>query len=200
MPACTRPRHTLDAMSRAPRVQFAGIVAHVTSRGAAGRAIYPDDGDRYSFLSIFERLLDRHGWLCHAYCLMTTHYHLLIETVEADLACGMKWLNGLYAQSFNRRHGTRGHLFEARYHSELILTEAHFLHACRYIALNPVRAGLCEEPHDWPWSSYSVVLGRAIGIEPSWPMLEHFGRDRAIAIEGFRRFVQAGLDRAIAAS
>jgi REP element-mobilizing transposase RayT len=165
----------------------------------AQRALFRDDEDRAIFELLFGCVVERRGWVCYSACLMTTHYHLLVETVAADLAAGMHWLNALYAQSFNRRHGESGHVFDARYHSELVLTEAHFFATVRYIALNPVRAGLCERPKDWPWSSYGLAVGRRAARGPfalSAEALLRFGSDRSSALEGLRRLVEDGLEDA----
>lgn len=91
---------------------------------------------------------------------MTTHYHLLLTTPEPNLAIGMHSINGIYAKTFNRRHGEAGHVFERRYHSVLVEQEEHFLEVFRYLALNPVRAGICGRPEEWPWSSYPAAIGR----------------------------------------
>ncbi len=90
---------------------------------------------------------------------MTTHYHLLITTPEPNLAGGMHMLNSRHAHGFNRRHKLSGHVFESRYHSVVVERESHLLELFRYIALNPVRAGACLEPEQWPWSSYSFAIG-----------------------------------------
>jgi REP element-mobilizing transposase RayT len=131
-------------------------------------------------------------WACRAFCLMTTHYHLLLSTKDVDLGEGMQRLNGRYAQWFNARHARSGHLFEGRYRSVLVESQAHLLESYRYIALNPVSAGLCREPEDWLWSSYRIAV-----VEPLGPfalsdlVLDEFGRG-AGAREKLRRFVRDG--------
>ena len=102
------------------------------------------------------QVVSRHSWECIAYCVMTTHYHVLVSTPNADLAAGMRFLNGAFGRRFNKRHGGSGAVFEARYHAALIETDGHLLEVCRYLALNPVRAGLASRPEDWTWGSYSV--------------------------------------------
>jgi putative transposase len=131
----------------------------VSSKSSAKRPIFLDRNDRELFMSILATVVRRHAWSCTAYCLMTTHYHLLVKTPEPDLAAGMQRLNGCYATSFNHRHGTSGHVLGGRYHAELIETDGHLLETCRYIALNPVRAGLCDEPESWRWGSYRGAIG-----------------------------------------
>ncbi|MBM4332711.1 MAG: transposase, partial [Deltaproteobacteria bacterium] len=146
-------------MARKPRIEFAGAVYHVISRGDRGEPIYQDDGDRCLFLQFLGEVCERTGWLIHAFVIMTNHYHLLLETPEANLVVGMKWLQGTYTQRFNLRHGFRGHLFQGRYKALLIDGEepGHFLQASSYIHLNPVRAGLVKlnQPLKiYPWSSF----------------------------------------------
>jgi REP element-mobilizing transposase RayT len=141
-------------MARARRVQIAGGIYHVTARGNRRQAIYQDDDDRRRFLGVRDRVVHRYGWRIHAYCLMTNHFHLLVETPDANLSRGMQRLNSEYATYFNTRFAHVGHLFQQRFVSRLIESEHYFLEALRYIAFNPVRAGLCEHPADWPWSSF----------------------------------------------
>jgi len=150
-------------MARKPRIEFAGAVYHVISRGDRGEAIYQDDEDRRVFLQFLGGVCDRTGWLIHAFVLMTNHYHLLLETPEANLVVGMKWLQGVYTQRFNLRHRLRGHLFQGRYKALLIDGEepGHFLQASSYIHLNPVRAGLVKANQPlriYLWSSFPSYL------------------------------------------
>ncbi len=105
-------------MARPLRVEYAGAIYHVTSRGNAQSDIYLDDSDREAFLEILAGVIDRFGWVCHAYCLMSNHYHLLLETPKGNLSMGMRQLNGVYTQRFNRRHRRVGHLFQGRYKSK----------------------------------------------------------------------------------
>ena len=150
-------------MARKPRIEFAGAVYHVISRGDRGEAIYQDDEDRRLFLQFLGEVCGRTGWLVHAFVVMTNHYHLLLETPEANLVVGMKWLQGVYTQRFNLRHRLRGHLFQGRYKALLIDGEepGHFLQASSYIHLNPVRAGLVKANRPlkiYPWSSFPSYL------------------------------------------
>jgi REP-associated tyrosine transposase len=179
-------------MPRPPRIQVPGGIYHVTNKGCAERAIFLDDGDRRCFESILAKTILRHGWCLSIYCLMTTHYHLLVTTPLPDLAAGIQWLNGLYGQTFNRRHSARGHLFMRRYSSEFVQTERHFMDAARYIALNPVEAGICRRPEDWPWSSYAAILGRRSPqpfVDPT-SLLESFATDPDLARARFQSFVE----------
>jgi len=148
-------------MARPLRIEFPGAVYHITSRGNALQDIYVDDADREAFLDVLTRVVERFHWLCHAYCLMGNHYHLLVETLEPTLSRGMRQLNGVYTQRFNRRHGRAGHLFGGRFKAILVEREAYLLELCRYVVLNPVRAGLVRAAKDWPWSSYRATAGLA---------------------------------------
>lgn len=144
------------------------------------------------FFAIFRRVLGRLWWACHSYCLMTNHFHLLIETHDESLSAGMQRLNGEYAQSFNRRHGFIGHLFQDRFYSVMVKDESHGLEAIRYIAQNPVEAGLCRDPEDWPWSSHAATLGRRGTpdfLTTAW-VLGLFGDDLDIARARLRAFVR----------
>jgi putative transposase len=141
-------------MARALRIQIEGGTYHVISRGNRLQAIYQDDNDRRRFLVVNDKVFRRYGWRLHAYCLMTNHFHLLIETSEANLSPGMQLLLSRYARYFNERFSFEGHLFQQRFTSRLIGTERQYAEALRYIALNPVRAGLCAHPSEWPWSSF----------------------------------------------
>jgi putative transposase len=157
-------------MPRSPRAHVAGGVFHVTSRGNRGADIFLDVVTRRRFLRILEKAVARSDWRCLSYCLMTTHFHLLVAMERPTLSAGMHWLNGCYAQWFNRRNSLKGHLFEDRFHSEPVESEAHLLEASRYLPLNPVRAGLCSHPAEWPWSSYRATIGREqpafLSVEP----------------------------------
>jgi putative transposase len=181
-------------MARPLRTQFPGAAYHVTARGVRRQAIFRDDDDRSCFLSLLEKVMRRHDWSCLAFCLMTTHYHLVIRTPDTNLAIGMQRLNGHFAQGLNRKYGEKGHLFESRYHSVLIERNAHLIELYRYLALNPVRAGLCSRPESWPWSSYAVALGTgtsSVVLAAEWA-LTYFGSDPDRARDRLRAFVEDG--------
>ncbi len=152
------------------------------------------DEDRSTFLGILASVVGDRGWLCHAYCLMDNHYHLIVETPMADLSAGMQRLNSVYAQTFNAFRGRAGHLFSARYHSVLVQKEGHLLEAARYVVLNPVRAGLCERAGDWAWSSYNATAGseRKPGFLTTDWLLGQLSPMRPEAEERYRRFVAEG--------
>jgi REP element-mobilizing transposase RayT len=178
-------------------LQYAGALYHVTSRGNRRQAIYLDDRDRRRFLGTLATSVERCSLLCHAYCLMDNHYHLLVETPEANLAKAMSCLNGLYAQGFNRRHQRDGHLFQGRYHAKIVEKDGYLLAVSRYIVLNPVRAGFVEAPSQWPWSSYRAQAGEVVAprhLTTDWLWRRFGGDSRSEAQRAFRRFVAAGLD------
>lgn len=186
-------------MARPLRLAFPGGLYHVISRGNDRQTVFLDTRDRETFCELIGHTVDRYGWLCHAYCLMGNHYHLLIETPRANLSLGMRQLNGLYARRFNTRHGRCGHLFQARFRSILVEKETHVLSASRYIVLNPVRAGLCTDPDGWRWSSYRACAGTA-AAEPflcTEFLLGHFGRTKRVAQHRYRAFIAADLDEAL---
>lgn len=186
-------------MARPLRIAVAGGVYHLIARGNAREPIVRDDRDRTFFLATLGHIRERFGWLFHAYCLMENHYHLVAETPEPNLSQGMRQLNGLYAQRFNRNHGRCGHVFEARYRSILVEKESHLLSVCRYVVLNPIRAGVCRHPADYRWSSYGATAGTG-AAEPflsiDW-LLSQFGEDRRVAQRRYQQFVACGVSEAL---
>lgn len=181
-------------MARPLRIEFPGAVYHITARGNARQKIYLDDADREAFLDILAQVVERFHWICHAYCLMDNHYHLLVETPEPTLSRGMRQLNGVYTQRFNRRHGRCGHLFGGRFKAILVEREAYLLELCRYVVLNPVRAGLARAAKDWRWSSYRATAGLAEAppfLTTDWILAQFSGR-RSEAQRRYRRFVAEG--------
>ena len=184
-------------MARALRLEFPNALYHITSRGDRREIIYDDDEDRVTFLAILGNVITDYNWLCHSYCLMDNHYHLVIETLEGNLSKGMRQLNGVYTQANNRRHNRSGHLFQGRYKSILVDKEHYLLQLARYVVLNPVRAkGMVRHIDDWQWSSYLAFIGKA--KEDKWLMtdwvLSQFGRCKQQARENFQRFVLEGVE------
>lgn len=178
-------------MSRPLRLQVADGLYHVTARGNERRELYRDAVDRRRFLEILAETLERFRWCCLGYCLMSNHYHLLVRTLEPNLSRGMRDLNGVYAQCFNRRYGRDGHLFQGRYRALLIGSEEHLLACVAYIVRNPVQAGLCERPGDWAWSSHRAVLGQCPpGLVALGELLSHFDRDRVSARARYRELTE----------
>ena len=183
-------------MTRPLRLEFPNALYHVTSRGDRREAIFEDDDDRLRFLEILGMVVLDHNWLCHGYCLMDNHYHLIIETLDGNLSKGMRQLNGVYTQASNRRHGRSGHLFQGRYKAILVDKDRYLLELSRYVVLNPLRAkGMVKRLEDWPWSSYLAIVGDA--PKPEWLttdwILSLFGKQRRIATEKYRQFVLEGV-------
>lgn len=182
-------------MARPLRVCPLGAVVHVIARGNERRPIVRDDHDRLGFLSILARAVERHQWLAHAYCLMDNHYHLLVEVPLGNLPLGMRYVNGVYAQRYNRRYDRSGHLFHARYRSILVEKDAYLLTVARYIVLNPVRAGIVQRPEHYRWSSYRATAGLEevpAFLTTDW-LLSQFAPARRLAQARYRAFVAAGL-------
>ena len=181
-------------MARPLKLEFAGAVYHVTSRGDGREDIYLDDDDRQDWMAELSLVCDRFNWVVHAFCQMTNHYHLLVATVDGNLSAGMRQLNGIYTQRFNRRHGQVGHLFQGRYKAILVQKEAHLLELSRYVVLNPVRAKMVSRPEQWRWSSHVAVLDNRAApdwLDTDW-LLGHFGRQRNRARQAYEAFVMAG--------
>ena len=149
-------------VARPHRYQPAGGMFHITTRGNRQKSVYWDDADRRLFLRIYRRVLRQERWDQLGWCLMSNHYHLIVATPTESLARGMQMLNGLYARRFNARHLFEGHLFERRYDSRFIDSDEQLEETVRYVAFNPVRAGLCESPVDWPWSSFFGAARRFV--------------------------------------
>ncbi|WP_347988116.1 transposase [Methylomonas sp. AM2-LC] len=149
-------------MARPLRIELAGGLYHVTSRGNAHHDIFLDDDDRLCWLEIFGQVCERFNWICHAYCLMTNHYHVVIETIEGNLSAGMRQLNGVYTQSFNRRHQRVGHVYQGRFKGILVEKESYLLELSRYVVLNPVRVLMVSLPGQWKWSSYNAMIDSVI--------------------------------------
>ena len=184
-------------MARPLRLEFAGALYHVTARGNERRNIFLGniDGERATFLDVLAATCERFNWTCHAYCLMSNHYHLLVETPDANLSKGMRHLNGVYTQHVNRTHGRVGHLFQGRFKGIIVQREGYLLELARYVVLNPVRAGMVRMPGDWPWSSYRATVGEVPAppyLQTDW-LLRAFAGGREDAIAGYRRFVADGI-------
>ena len=163
----------------------------MTTRGNRKQEIFTDTRDRLRFLQLVERVVELLDWRCHGYCLMTNHYHLLIETPNGDISCGMHRLNGVYAKWFNWRHQYEGHLFERRFRGVLVEGDAHFLELTRYLVLNPVRAELTKTAGEWRWSSYNATVGKQpppAFLTRHW-VLSLFSRDLERACELYTEFV-----------
>ena len=181
-------------MARAPRPVFPGGLYQINTRGNRRCAIYRDDYDRRHWFGLLARTVKRFRWRCFAYVAMTTHYHVFVLTPEPNLSRGMEYLNGRYAKDFNGRYRLRGHLFEQRFFSNVVESEEEVFDVLRYIALNPVKAGICARPADYPWSSYQAVVGDVPApsfLDVKW-VLALFGDDPRQAAIRFAEFVAAG--------
>lgn len=187
-------------MARPLRLALPGGIYHLIARGNDRQDVFQDKRDRKLFLAVLEHSVERYGWLCHSYCLMDNHYHLLVETPKPNLSIGMRQLNGLYARRFNIRHGRCGHVFQARFRSIVVQRDSHLLRTARYIVLNPVRAGVCTHPEQWTWSSYRALAGSAPAraFLCTDVLLGQFGKTRTAAQGAYRDFVAEGIDDALA--
>jgi REP element-mobilizing transposase RayT len=191
------PRETLIGIVFSmykPRLEIPDAYYHLFTRGNSKRAIFLSDLDRTLFLFRLGRTAKRQGWTIYAYCLMTNHYHILLRISDRGLSQGMCELNGGYALGFNARHGRSDHVFGRRFKDVIIKSDAQLLETCRYIVLNPVRAGICAEAGDWPWSSYreSVGLEHAPSFLAVGELLRLFHGDPETARDAFRSFVSNG--------
>ncbi len=179
-------------MTRSLRIEYPGAVYHVTARGTGRQNIFLNDSDRTAFLARLLMTVNRHNWLCHAYCLMSNHYHLLLETSDGNLSAGMKLLNSAYAQYFNHSHDRTGHLFQGRFKAIVVEKDSYLLELCRYIVLNPVRSGIVKSPGDYTWSSYRQTAGlyqlEDSPLSTEW-ILSQFGFDKFAAEREYALFV-----------
>lgn len=179
-------------MARPLRINVPGLTYHVTARGTGRMSIYRDDHDRLTFLDRLATVVDDYRLECHAYCLMTNHYHLVVRTRDANLSRALQRLNGRYAQWWNRRHERCGHVFQGRFGAQIVQDDAYLLVACRYVVLNPVRAGMVATPGDWRWSSYRATAAlspvpRFLSPDGLWRYLSDGPAESAVA--RYRQFV-----------
>lgn len=184
-------------MARPLRMELAGGVYHVTARGDRREDIYLDDDDRQQWLGVLAHVCQRFNWVCHAWCQMTNHYHIVVETPEANLSAGMRQLNGVYTQRFNRKHDRVGHVFQGRFKGILVEKDSYLLELARYVVLNPVRAGMVRSAARWTWSSYLEMIGvraAAAWLQTDW-ILAQFSAQRTRAQEKYMDFVQDGIKR-----
>lgn len=182
-------------MTRPLRLEFPGALYHVTSRGNRRNPIYRDDADRRAWLNVLGQVCERHHFVIHSFCQMSNHYHLLVETVEANLSRGMRHLNGVYTQHFNWRHSLVGHLFQGRYKAILVQKESYLLELSRYIVLNPLRAKVVSSLDDWQWSSHRYLISQE--CPPCWlerdRLLGRFGNLHTTAALAYQAFVLEGI-------
>lgn len=179
-------------MARPLRVEYPGAFYHVISRGNSGAAVFKTDRDRKRFLDYLQNARERFSLLIHAYCLMNNHYHLLIETPQANLSQTIQWVNISYASYFNKKHSRNGHLFQGRFKALLVDADEYLVHLSRYIHLNPVQAGIVAVPDQYPWSSYGTFAGKV--DRPDFlttdEILSRFGVKEREAVRAYRKCVE----------
>jgi putative transposase len=180
-------------MARPLRIEYPGAFYHVMHRGNTGSDIFKSDRDRDKFLEYVCKAVERYEIKIHSYCLMTNHYHFLLETPHPNLSQAIKWINVGYVAYFNRKRRRSGHLFQGRFKAVVIDADEYLKHLSRYIHLNPVRAGMVKFCKDYPWSSYPVFGGYTKApewLETNW-LLSLFSRNRKKATERYREFVES---------
>jgi REP element-mobilizing transposase RayT len=183
-------------MPRPLRPQIPGGVYHITSRGNKRAWIYHQDTDRRLWIDLLANAVERYGLVCLSFCVMSTHFHLLVQTPQPNVSRAMQWLNGRFAQISNMKYGATGHVLEGRFKAKLVEDDAHLLEVVRYIARNPVRADICSRPELWPWSSYAATIGlrRCPPYVAADRVLALFTGGPRLAREQLRAFVDAGRD------
>jgi putative transposase len=197
-------------MTRPLRLEFPGALYHVTARGDRREPIVEDDVDRVAWVGLLGWVCQRFRWRVHAWVLMGNHYHLLLETPDARLSEGMRQLNGVWSQHFNRRHGRVGHVFQGRFKAIFVERESYLLELARYVVLNPARAHMVTDVADYAWSSYGTMMGQpdpalaAVGAA-QWldtaALLQYFASESdgpevarvAMARQRYRHFVREGV-------
>lgn len=187
-------------MTRPLRLKIPGGLYHIYARGIDRRDIFRENSDREKFLKILENSIKISNWKCYAYCLMNNHYHILIESSDGNTSRGMHHLNGVYAQYFNWKHDRTGHLFQGRFRAILVDRENYFLELCRYIVLNPVRAGIVHSPEEYHWSSFRATAGldKAITCIDRKEILSKFTDEDPSKVSAgatYSRFVCDGLEK-----
>lgn len=179
-------------MARQLRIEFSGAFYHVTSRGNEQKEVFKSQKDREKFLDYLATASTRYGAIIHAFCLMSNHYHLFLETPGGNLSQIMRHINGAYTTYFNVKRKRAGHLFQGRYKAILVEADAYATELTRYIHLNPVRAGMVIRPEDYPWSSYQGYIGQT--APPEWLrtgfILDTFAPHRAQAQKKYQQFVE----------
>ena len=179
-------------MARSLRIEYPGAFYHTINRGNANEKIFLNNRDREKFLEYLEVAVDRFSLIIHSYCLMDNHYHLLVETPEANISKAMHWLNVSYAVYFNTKRDRKGHLFQGRFKAIIVNADEYLKVLSRYIHLNPVRAKLAKKPGDYRWSSYNTLIGKA--KEPEWleinRLLSYFHKTRKLAMRLLRKYCE----------
>jgi putative transposase len=179
-------------MARRPRLQISGAIYHVMSRGNRKSPIYDDAIDHQRFLDIVDITAERYEVRVFADVEMNNHYHLVLDTPRGNLSAAMRYINGVYTQHVNRRHGRTGHVFEGRFVSRLVGDDVYLRRVVKYVAMNPVAAGLVSKPEDWVWSSYPATAGVAEArpfLHLDWMEWVFECQRRATAQARYRAFV-----------
>ncbi len=185
-------------MSRPVRIEFPGAHYYVTSKGLNDKSVFRDKEDRAVFLNVLSGVVSRFGWMLHSYVMMDSHYHLVVECPQANLSKGMRQLNGVYTQHFNRRHIEDGPLFQGRFRSVLFEAENYLLPLCRHVVLNPVRVSASASAQQYKWSSHKAMAGQAKAPEflSTEKVLGQFGKRAKENQRKYREYVKAGIDEA----
>lgn len=181
-------------MARPLRVEYKGAVYYVTSKGNAGNAITQDEEDRELFLETVAFVVDRYKWKCHAYSILESKYCLVVETPKPNLSVGMRQLNGIYTQKYNRKHNLAGHVFQGRFKAVIVEKEKYLLDICRLVVLLPAISGTTKNYATYKWSSYKATAGLAKGLsflESDW-ILSQFAKRTATAQKKYIDYVKAG--------
>ena len=179
-------------MARPLRVEYPGAYYHVINRGNGGERIFKSDRDKEKFLEYLAKDNERFAINIHSYCIMTDHYHLIVETPQPNLSLAVQWLNVSYATYYNKKHRRNGHLFQGRFKAILINADEYIIQLSRYIHLNPVRAKKVLKPGDYPWSSYLSFTGERKLQDwlETGGILSHFGKQRKRTIQNYREYVE----------
>src|SRR6266581_1819550 len=183
-------------MARPLRIVYPGAFYHVTSRGNEQKDVFKSQSDREKFFAYLESATERYGAVIHAYCLMSNHYHLLLETPAGNLSQIMGHINGAYTTYFNIKRKRSGHLFQGRFKAILVEADEYAAELSRYIHLNPVRAGITAKPEEYRWSSYRVYIGenKATDWLKTEFILGYFGGKAPAAQKKYREFVEDIVD------
>jgi putative transposase len=178
-------------MPRSPRVELAGGIHHVTAKSPSGRLLFVDDRARHLYLQLIAREVRERGWTVLTYCLLSNHLHVLVQTPVADLGRGFKRINEDFARYVNRSPGQQGHVFGGRFHNTLVRTDRHVVGCLRYIARNPVEAGICTSADDWPWSAHRALAGivAAAGFLDVAAAFAFLSSDARLARSDYRQLV-----------
>jgi putative transposase len=190
-------REWIWRMARQRRIQLPGLIRHVMSRGNGRMHIFLDDVDYRHFVYLLGDVVEEYNIECWNYCAMPNHYHATLRPRAPNLSDAVKRLNSVYAQWWNRRHAHVGHVFQGRFKDQVVQREGYLQALCRYVALNPVRAGLVPHPSDWAWSSYAATVG--VRPVPAFlavsSVLAQFGGNELPTMQ--RRFAEFVLDERV---